>query len=456
MYKNMTYGFLSFLFYVGMIISSGTHALADSTSTTPADGSNDSSASTTQNLLWYRHREGSALISKIALLPDQVESSIKMPVLFGVKITDLSPNFGDPRPNGRTHTGEDIIAVGGTPIVSPTKAVVLKMGTGESEGNYVYTANPGGETYVYMHLDAFGEGIAEGVALEQGSLVGYVGNTGNASGGLSHLHFEIHNSSDVAIDPFPRLTSEFTLSDKIAYLSTIFSNSNNKPALSLLLATYFKSTFTDALAQNIVIPASIQVLLPTIPNTPISKTTVILPLGELVLGSSGNDVKELQQNLIAKGQGSATTKLVQVGATGYFGIITQNALIEYQTLMNITPNNGYYDSRTKNILLATTLGISTTTLPIITIPVMPSSITSTPFIFTKNLSKGITEDDVLLLQKYLNTHGFIIASSGSGSLGNETTYFGSATQKSVINFQVSKNITPSVGFVGVITRGYLH
>jgi hypothetical protein len=73
----------------------------------------------------------------------------------------------------------------------------------------------------------------------------------------------------------------------------------------------------------------------------------------------------------------------------------------------------------------------------------------------RSLYRGITGEDVRTLQKILNTHGYPIAPSGTGSLGNETTYFGAATQAAVIQFQTAKGIGPSIGFVGPRTRAAL-
>jgi hypothetical protein len=56
----------------------------------------------------------------------------------------------------------------------------------------------------------------------------------------------------------------------------------------------------------------------------------------------------------------------------------------------------------------------------------------------------------------LNVNGFTISVSGPGSLGNETTYFGVATQKALIAFQQLADIHPASGYFGAITRAYVN
>ncbi|MFA6476273.1 MAG: peptidoglycan-binding protein [Candidatus Paceibacterota bacterium] len=73
--------------------------------------------------------------------------------------------------------------------------------------------------------------------------------------------------------------------------------------------------------------------------------------------------------------------------------------------------------------------------------------------FTRNLKTGSTGSDVKLLQQFLNTHGFILAKSGAGSPGRETSYFGQATRNALIRFQKANKITPAVGYFGPVTRG---
>ena len=84
-------------------------------------------------------------------------------------------------------------------------------------------------------------------------------------------------------------------------------------------------------------------------------------------------------------------------------------------------------------------------------------------IFTRNLKVGDTGTDVKLLQQFLNTHGFIIASTGSGSPGHETTRFGALTRKALIHFQeahASDILTPAglikgTGYFGAATRNFI-
>ncbi|MFA7309553.1 MAG: peptidoglycan-binding protein [Candidatus Paceibacterota bacterium] len=391
----------------------------------------------------WNWRTGGQWQAQIAALGSAAVMSLPMPVLFGVTLNTISPNFGDPRDGGaRTHEGEDIMAVKGTPIVSPTAAVVVRTGVGAGEGNYVSTANPGGETFVYMHLDRFGEGVVPGTVLQQGSLIGYVGNTGNASGGAAHLHFEVHDSSGAPIDPFPRLTLEFTLPQKISFLNTILGQTSDPVALSQFLVTNFRTSFTLDASAGITLPPLITGALASVAASFPAGNVASLPAGDLELGSSGTAVIQLQTFLITKAAGPAAVRLASAGATGYFGSMTQAALMEFQTTNGITPANGYYGPSTRALVSA-----SAAPAPI------PTG--GTVLALTRNLYIGVSGQDVLALQRHLNTHGFAVAASGAGSPGNETAYFGAATQAAVIRFQIAHSIAPAAGYVGELTRAAL-
>jgi hypothetical protein len=74
--------------------------------------------------------------------------------------------------------------------------------------------------------------------------------------------------------------------------------------------------------------------------------------------------------------------------------------------------------------------------------------------FSENLQLWDTESSVLTLQKFLNTQGFIIAQSGPGSPGSETTVFGTHTYQALMEFQAAHGL-PATGYLGPLTRATL-
>lgn len=292
-------------------------------------------------------RERSSSISRnIGNLDDNIVTNIPMPILFGITPDNITPNFGDPRSGGRTHEGLDIMAPRRALVVTPTDAVVIRTGVGESSGNYVYTANPGGETFVYMHLDEIAN-INEGDQLKKGELIGYVGNTGNASGGVTHLHFEIQDNGN-ATDPYPRIKSIFPLKDKIEYLKIILDNAEDAKNLSERIVVLYRKELILAKTLNIVLPPEIETALITIPATVrniVPKQASTPTNGNLTIGSQGSAVTTLQKFLISKKVGSANLVI----ADGSFGPITKRALADYQASVGLVAD-GYYGPITRTYI----------------------------------------------------------------------------------------------------------
>lgn len=106
----------------------------------------------------------------------------------------FSHDFGYPRyvPYPHLHEGTDIFADFGTPIVTSGGGTVLGVGINAIGGNSVWVAGDDGTGFYYTHLLGFVEGLHVGQRVASGTVIGYVGNSGNAAGTPPHVHFEIH------------------------------------------------------------------------------------------------------------------------------------------------------------------------------------------------------------------------------------------------------------------------
>lgn len=178
-------------------------------------------AITPQSISEWRH-SSTTVEQKIARLDKKAAMFLPMPV-FGVGPQEIEPNFGVARLIGRTHEGQDILAPAGSTIVSPTEAVVIQAGVAAREGIYVVTANPGDETFVYMHLSSAAPGVTAGASLSQSALVGYVGTSGNAAGGPPMLHFEIRDKDGAPTDPYPRLAGRLVVKKTLMHLPALLA-----------------------------------------------------------------------------------------------------------------------------------------------------------------------------------------------------------------------------------------
>ena len=80
---------------------------------------------------------------------------------------------------------------------------------------------------------------------------------------------------------------------------------------------------------------------------------------------------------------------------------------------------------------------------------------SPPLRFTKNRQLYDRGEDIRSLQKFFNTHGFIVAQNGPGSSGNETSIFGTNTYRTLIKFQKANKL-PATGYLGPLTRALIN
>ena len=107
-------------------------------------------------------------------------------------------SWGAPRSGGRRHEGVDMLAPTGTPIFAVVSGTA-RFSQNRLGGNAVSLVGDNGNRYYYAHLSRY-EGSSRRVT--QGELIGYNGDTGNATG-VPHLHFEVHPGGGLAVNPTP-------------------------------------------------------------------------------------------------------------------------------------------------------------------------------------------------------------------------------------------------------------
>lgn len=436
------YGITAVLTCVGLLIPvanvDASHRYSNSN-----EGSSDYSSE--QIRQWWG--DSSRTRDRINDLDDDKEEDIAIPILFGVALDDLQDNFGDSRGGGaRTHEGLDIMAPEGAPIVSPTEAVVLRTGTGSSAGKYVYTANPGGETFVYMHLSEIANGLSSGDRLDEGDLIGLVGDTGNAAPGAFHLHFEMRD--DGAQDPLPRITEEYDLEEKMEFVENILDDVDDENDYAAFLVATYAADFIAAQSEDIDLPRAIEDALDDLNLTgdleDVRQT--------LSLGDSGPDVTTLQAFLIRVGSGEAINRLRNAGATGYFGTITESALREFQDSVGLTVT-GRYDAATRAYVQNLESADVSRSEDAREEVVAEASLGVIGHLLSNDLTSGVSNVEVSILQLFL-----MIKSSGPAAAqlttAGATGYFGSLTGSALREYQTVVGLA-ATGIYDAETRSYI-
>jgi Peptidase family M23 len=132
-------------------------------------------------------------------------------------------DFGQPRPGG-VHQGNDMMAAKKTPVVAVENGKVKYWTTSANAGCMLYLYGASGTTYLYIHLNndltmrndnkgkcvpgvAYAKGLKDGAKVTAGQMIAYVGDSGDANGLASHLHFEVHPGGGAAVSPYQYLQS---------------------------------------------------------------------------------------------------------------------------------------------------------------------------------------------------------------------------------------------------------
>ncbi len=139
-------------------------------------------------------------------------TSLMIPVV-GIKREQLQDTFSASRSQGRVHNAIDIMASLGTPVVAVADGEIAKFFDSERGGITIYQYSSDKKfVYYYGHLQKRAENILEKDYVRRGTVIGYVGDTGNSGAGNYHLHFSIAILDDpkrifngTEINPYPLL-----------------------------------------------------------------------------------------------------------------------------------------------------------------------------------------------------------------------------------------------------------
>jgi hypothetical protein len=158
--------------------------------------------------------------SAFAANPKGSVPTLIFPVAGAVSYID---DFGQARPGG-THQGNDLMAAKKTPVVAVEPGKIKFWTTSAAAGCMLYLYGDSGTTYMYIHLNndltmrndnrgtcvpgvSYARGLKDGAKVQAGQMIGYVGDSGDANGIASHLHFEVHPGNGAAVSPYPYLQS---------------------------------------------------------------------------------------------------------------------------------------------------------------------------------------------------------------------------------------------------------
>lgn len=115
--------------------------------------------------------------------------------------------------SGKWHHGEDLVAPYGTPLLAVSDGTLFSVGWNDIGGWRLWLRDDVGNEFYYAHLSAYSPLAIAGKRVRAGDVLGFVGSSGDADGGVPHLHFEIHPVDllrygyDGAVAPYPFLVA---------------------------------------------------------------------------------------------------------------------------------------------------------------------------------------------------------------------------------------------------------
>jgi peptidase M23-like protein len=289
---------------------------------------------TARGFLFLAATIGLAVGSAVALAASKVPEHIVFPVVGKVQYID---DFGAPR-GGGVHRGNDIMAVKKSPAVAAEAGKVKYWTTSGAAGCMLYLYGESGTTYLYIHLNndltmrndnrgkcvkGIAYTVSNGAKVAAGQQIAVVGDSGDADGGNSHLHFEVHPGGGKAVSPYPYLQKAYKL---------LFTAKAGSPFSLTLTGTVVSATIdrivvnvstSQAWPSGMALTKLNRVLAVTVPDTTVVQTLgttgSLRTVSSVTLAQKGQKVVVWTQPAPAslKAQrgddGVLTTALIQLG-----------------------------------------------------------------------------------------------------------------------------------------------
>jgi peptidase M23-like protein len=166
-----------------------------------------------------------AVLALVFVATSAAKSGVPQIVFPVVGPVTYQDDFGDARGSSR-HDGNDLMAAKRSPAVAAEGGTVKYWTTSANAGCMLYLYGDSGTTYLYIHLNndltlkndnkgkcvqGVSYAVPDKARVTAGQQIGFVGDSGDANGIASHLHFEVHPNGKNAVDPFPYLKKALRL-----------------------------------------------------------------------------------------------------------------------------------------------------------------------------------------------------------------------------------------------------
>jgi Peptidase family M23/Domain of unknown function (DUF4214) len=192
--------------------------------------------------------------------PTLVVREILFPVVGKVNFTDT---WGACRSGcTRTHKGVDIFGTKLAPLVAVADGTIVSVRRSAltNAGNAVTIRDDEGWYYLYLHVNNDSPGTDDGAnpqawilpnrlrvgdRVQQGDVVAYLGDSGNAETTPAHLHFEIHQPGVGAVNPTPSVQAAKD-TGRVRPVASLASTSEDRAQYTSLITAWYRALLKRA------------------------------------------------------------------------------------------------------------------------------------------------------------------------------------------------------------------